>query len=48
VLEGTYEIDGMTLGEDMLVVAKDVAPRPFKVAASKDSACLAMGVSFCG
>jgi quercetin dioxygenase-like cupin family protein len=46
VLEGRCEVDGVTLSEDMLVVAKAVAPEPYKVAASQDGSCLAMGVSF--
>ena len=32
--------------KQMLVVAKTVEPQPFKVGASKDDSCLAMGVSF--
>jgi ChrR Cupin-like domain len=46
VLQGSCDIEGMTLGEQMLVVASTVAPQPFKVIASEGSSCLAMGVSF--
>ena len=46
VLKGSCDIDGVTFGEQMLVVAKTVEPHPYKVAASKESSCLAMGVSF--
>jgi hypothetical protein len=46
VLEGSCEIEGITLGQQKLVVTKTVEPQPFKVAATKGSTCLAMGVSF--
>jgi hypothetical protein len=46
VLEGSCDFDGSTFGEEMLVVAKTIEPLPFKVAASDDGSCLAMGVSF--
>ena len=46
VLEGSCDIDGTTLGEDMLVVAKTVAPQPYRVATSGSGSCLALGVSF--
>jgi hypothetical protein len=46
VLKGSCDIDGMTFGKDMLVVPKTVDPQPYKVSASKNSSCLAMGVSF--
>jgi hypothetical protein len=46
VLDGRCDIDGMTFGKDMLVVSKTVEPAPYKVTASKNSSCLAMGVSF--
>jgi hypothetical protein len=46
VLEGSCSIEGLTFGEQMLVVAKTVAPEPFKVSAAEGSTCLAMGVSF--
>jgi len=46
VLEGSCTMQGVTLGEKMLVVAKTIAPEPFKVTASENSSCLAMGVSF--
>jgi hypothetical protein len=46
VLEGSCEIEGITFGQHKLVVTKTVEPQPFKVAATKGSTCLAMGVSF--
>jgi hypothetical protein len=46
VLEGSCEIEGVTLGKDMLVVAKALEPQPFNVTATEDSSCLAMGISF--
>lgn len=46
VLRGSCDIEGVTYPKDRLVVGKTVEPRPYKIAASKDSACLAMGVSF--
>lgn len=45
VLDGSCGIEGMTLGEQMLVVAATVEPQPFKVTATEGS-CLALGVSF--
>lgn len=46
VVKGSCDIEGVTLGEDMVVVSKTIEPQPYKVTASKDSSCLAMGVSF--
>jgi ChrR Cupin-like domain len=46
VVKGSCGIDGVTLGEDMVVVSKTIEPQPYKVTASKNSSCLAMGVSF--
>jgi hypothetical protein len=46
VLEGSCDIEGVTFGKEMLIVAKTVTPEPFKVTASEGSTCLAMGVSF--
>jgi hypothetical protein len=46
VLEGSCDFDGVTFGEDNLVVAKELEPVAYKVTATKDSTCLALGVSF--
>lgn len=46
VLKGSCDIEGKTLAEDSLVVAKAVEPELYRLAPSKDSTCLAMGVSF--
>jgi ChrR Cupin-like domain len=46
VLKGSCGIAGTKFGEQMLVVAKTVAPQPFKVTAPSEGSCLAMGVSF--
>jgi hypothetical protein len=46
VLEGRCDIEGVTFGREMLIVAKTVSPESFKVSASEGSACRAMGVSF--
>jgi hypothetical protein len=46
VLKGSCDIDGKTYAEQRLVVAKGVDPLPYLISASKDSTCLAMGVSF--
>lgn len=46
VLEGSCDIEGVTLAQGMLVVAKTVVPEPYRVNASTGSTCLAMGVSF--
>jgi hypothetical protein len=46
VLEGSCGVEGVTLGEQMLVVAKAVVPEAFKLTAPEGSTCLAMGVSF--
>jgi hypothetical protein len=46
VLEGSCDVNGTTLAKDTLVVAKELEPYAFAVAASDDSSCLAMGVSF--
>jgi hypothetical protein len=46
VRNGSCEIDGVTLGENMLAVGKTVVPQNYKVAAPLNGSCLAMGVSF--
>ncbi len=46
VTKGNCIIDGKAYGKGMLVVAKAVKPQPFRIAAAKDGACLALGVSF--
>jgi len=46
VLKGSCDIEGATLGQGMLLVAKALEPQPYAVSASPDSTCLAMGVSF--
>ena len=46
VLKGSCDIEGVTLGQGMLVVAKALEPQPYAVSASTDSTCLALGVSF--
>jgi hypothetical protein len=46
VLKGSCDIEGVTLGEGMLVVAKALTAQRYAINASTDSTCLAMGVSF--
>jgi hypothetical protein len=46
VLEGSCDFDGVTFGEDNLVVAKELEPVAYKVTATKDKTCLSLGVSF--
>ncbi len=46
VLEGSCDIEGTSFGENELVVAKTVEPRPYRVAASQGGGCLVLGVSF--
>jgi hypothetical protein len=46
VLAGSCQIDGVTMGENMLAVAETLEPRSFAVTASASSSCLAMGLSF--
>jgi hypothetical protein len=46
VLKGSCDIEGVTVAKDWIVVGKTVVPRPYKVAATNGSSCLAMGVSF--
>jgi hypothetical protein len=46
VVKGSCDVQGVTLGEHMLVVGKTVEPKPYAVSASKESSCLAMGISF--
>jgi malonate transporter MadM subunit len=46
VLSGRCEIEGEGYDEDMLVVAKTVAPQAYKIAAIGQEPCLAMGISF--
>jgi len=46
VLTGSCDIEGVTLGEGKLVVAKALTPQPYAVKASTGGTCLTMGVSF--
>lgn len=46
VLKGSCDIEGVTLTQGALVVAKAIVPQPYEVSATADSTCLAMGVSF--
>jgi len=46
VLGGSCEVDGITFGEEKLIVSKTVEPITLEVAASPGSRCLALGVSF--
>lgn len=46
VLRGSCDVEEKTLGSNMLVVAKTLEPESYTVTASKDSECLAMGLSF--
>jgi hypothetical protein len=46
VLQGSCDINGVTLSQGKLVVAKELAPQPYQLSASSGSTCLAMGVSF--
>jgi hypothetical protein len=46
VLEGSCDVQGVTLTEQMLVVDKSVEPRSYRVGASKGERCLALGASF--
>ncbi len=46
VIKGSCLIDGVARAKDTLVVAKTTTPRLFQIAAAKDAACLALGVSF--
>ena len=46
VLDGACDIEGKSFTEDTLIVAKDVIPQAYEVAASDEEACFALGVSF--
>ena len=46
VLKGSCDIDGVTLSQGRLVVAKELTPRAYQLSASTGGTCLAMGVSF--
>ncbi len=46
VLEGICGIEGVTFGEQALVVARTVEPERFKVTLPRGGSCLVMGVSF--
>ena len=46
VLKGSCDIEGVTLGEGKLVVAKALDPQPYAVSASTGSSCLALALSF--
>lgn len=46
VLKGSCQIQGMTYGEDILVVTRGVVPLAYQIAAPPASSCLAMGVGF--
>ncbi len=46
VLKGSCNIDGRTFKKDMLIVAKTIKTESYKLSATKDQSCLALGVSF--
>jgi hypothetical protein len=46
VLEGSCDVEGVSFGRDMLIVAETVEPESFEVRATDKGSCLAMGVSF--
>jgi ChrR Cupin-like domain len=46
VLDGSCDIDGVSFAKDMLVVAKEVKPQHYKIRATENMSCFAMGVSF--
>jgi hypothetical protein len=46
VLDGSCDIDGVSFAKDMLVVAKKVEPQAYKIRATENRSCLAMGISF--
>jgi hypothetical protein len=46
VLDGSCDVEGVTLPKQQLVVADGVDPLPYAVKASKGAKCLALGVSF--
>jgi hypothetical protein len=46
VIKGSCMIEGAAHGKNTMVVAKTVATQSYTIAAAKDSACLALGVSF--
>jgi hypothetical protein len=45
-LEGSCAVEGVSLADGSLVVAKELEPQPYRVSASGGNTCLAMGVSF--
>jgi hypothetical protein len=46
VLDGACDIDGISREAQRLVVAKTIEPQPFRIAATGQSSCLALGLSF--
>jgi hypothetical protein len=46
VLKGSCNIDGRNFKKDMLVVAKTIKTESYKLSATKDDFCLALGLSF--
>jgi len=46
VLGGSCDIEGVTLGQGKLVVAKALTPQPYAINASTGNTCLTMGISF--
>lgn len=46
VLKGSCDIEGLSFGEQKLVVTKTVEPQWFEVTATKGNSCLALSVSF--
>jgi hypothetical protein len=46
VLKGSCDIEGLSFGEQKLIVTKTVEPDWFELTATKDRTCLAMSVSF--
>jgi ChrR Cupin-like domain len=46
VLKGSCNIDGRNFKKDMLIVAKTIKTESYKLSATKDNSCLALGLSF--
>ena len=46
VLKGSCNIDGRNFKKDMLIVAKAIKTESYKLSATKDNSCLALGLSF--
>lgn len=46
VLKGSCNIDGRIFKKDMLIVAKTIKTESYKLSATKDQSCLALGLSF--